>query len=138
MSKVSRELTFRNAKRKISQLCAKLQLNQHCQDTAFNFFKMALHRRLTAGRKNDLVVAACIYITCRTEGTSHLLIDFCDTLKVGVYELGRTFLKLSSELHINIPAIDPCLYILRFAHKLEFGSKTHKVSMTALRLVQRM
>ncbi|CAG0921909.1 unnamed protein product, partial [Notodromas monacha] len=160
MSKVSRELTFRNAKRKISQLCsAKLQLNQHCQDTAFNFFKMALHRRLTAGRKNDLVVAACIYITCRTEGTSResqflsffffmshaccfcgsdLLIDFCDTLKVGVYELGRTFLKLSSELHINIPAIDPCLYILRFAHKLEFGSKTHKVSMTALRLVQRM
>lgn len=33
---------------------------------------------------------------------------------------------------------DPCLYIMRFAHKLEFGDKTHAVSMTALRIVQRM
>jgi len=27
---------------------------------------------------------------------------------------------------------------MRFAHKLEFGDKTHAVSMTALRVVQRM
>jgi len=33
---------------------------------------------------------------------------------------------------------DPCLYIPRFAHRLEFGLQTHEVSMTALRLVQRM
>ena len=33
---------------------------------------------------------------------------------------------------------DPCLYIHRFAHKLEFEDKTHEVSMTALRLVSRM
>lgn len=33
---------------------------------------------------------------------------------------------------------DPCLYIHRFAHKLEFGEKTHEVSMTAMRLLARM
>lgn len=33
---------------------------------------------------------------------------------------------------------DPCLYIPRFAQMLEFGDKTREVSMTALRLVQRM
>lgn len=33
---------------------------------------------------------------------------------------------------------DPCLYIPRFAHLLEFGDKNHEVSMTALRLLQRM
>ncbi|KAM7376405.1 hypothetical protein PAMP_006141 [Pampus punctatissimus] len=33
---------------------------------------------------------------------------------------------------------DPCLYIPRFAQLLEFGEKNHDVSMTALRLVQRM
>jgi transcription factor IIIB subunit 2 len=37
-----------------------------------------------------------------------------------------------------ITVTDPCLYILRFANRLEFGDKTHEVSMTALRLVQRM
>lgn len=30
------------------------------------------------------------------------------------------------------------MYIPRFAHKLEFADKTHEVSMTAMRLVQRM
>ena len=31
----------------------------------------------------------------RTEGTSHMLIDFSDILQVDVYELGRTYLRLS-------------------------------------------
>ena len=33
---------------------------------------------------------------------------------------------------------DPCLYIHRFAHKLEFNDKVQDVSVTALRLVSRM
>ena len=100
-----------------------------------------------------------------------MLIDFSDILQVDVYELGRTYLRLSQAsqkiswhllfycinheqaLCINIPAMDPCLYVMRyialtnsefffilnrFAHKLEFGEKTHEVSMTALRIVSRM
>lgn len=67
-----------------------------------------------------------------------MLLDFSDLLQVNVYSLGKTYLQLSRELCINIPAIDPCLYIPRFAHKLEFEDKTHDVSMTALRLVSRM
>lgn len=39
-------------------------------------------------------------------------------------------------LHVQFS--DPCLYIMRFATKLEFGEKTHEVTMTAQRLVQRM
>ena len=41
------------------------------------------------------MIAACVYITCRTEGTSHMLIDFSDVLQIDVYELGRTYLRLS-------------------------------------------
>ena len=37
-----------------------------------------------------------------------------------------------------VSSADPCLYIPRFAHLLEFGEKNHEVSMTALRLLQRM
>lgn len=67
-----------------------------------------------------------------------MLLDLSDLLQVNVYVLGKTFLLLARELCINAPAIDPCLYIPRFAHMLEFGDKNHEVSMTALRLVQRM
>ena len=81
----------------------------------------------------------------------------CLYVQINVYALGRAYLRLSTALHISPPAIgmlspytsplsamtvlfsvDPCLYIHRFAHKLELGDKTHEVSMTALRLVARM
>jgi transcription factor IIIB subunit 2 len=67
-----------------------------------------------------------------------LLLDFSDVLQINVYALGRAYLKLATALHINPPAIDPCLYIHRFAHKLELAEKTHEVSVTAMRLVARM
>ncbi|KAG7334486.1 hypothetical protein KOW79_002893 [Hemibagrus wyckioides] len=138
MGKESRAQTLQNAKRNINHLGRQLQMNQHCLDTAFNFYKMALCKRLTRGRKSAHVIAACLYLVCRTEGTPHMLLDLSDLLQVNVYVLGRTFLVLARELCINAPAIDPCLYIPRFAHMLEFGEKSHEVSMTALRLVQRM
>ncbi|XP_067099048.1 transcription factor IIIB 90 kDa subunit-like isoform X1 [Osmerus mordax] len=134
----SRAQTLQNGKRQIMSLGHQLQLNQHCLDTAFNFYKMALAKRLTSGRKSAHVIAACLYLVCRTEGTPHMLLDLSDLLQVNVYVLGRTFLVLARELCINAPAIDPCLYIPRFTQLLEFGDKNREVSMTALRLLQRM
>ncbi|KAM6201628.1 transcription factor IIIB 90 kDa subunit isoform 2-T2 [Rhynchocyon petersi] len=138
LGKESRAQTLQNGKRQIHHLGNQLQLNQHCLDTAFNFFKMAVSKHLTRGRKMAHVIAACLYLVCRTEGTPHMLLDLSDLLQVNVYVLGKTFLLLARELCINAPAIDPCLYIPRFAHLLEFGDKNHEVSMTALRLLQRM
>uniref|UniRef100_A0A1A8MR64 Transcription factor IIIB 90 kDa subunit n=3 Tax=Nothobranchius TaxID=28779 RepID=A0A1A8MR64_9TELE len=138
MGSGSRAQTLQRAKQQISALGHQLQMSQHCLDTAFNFYKMALNKSLTRGRKSSHVIAACLYLVCRTEGTPHMLLDLSDVLQVNVYVLGRTFLLLARELCINAPAIDPCLYIPRFAQMLEFGEKNHDVSMTALRLVQRM
>ncbi|XP_036286222.1 transcription factor IIIB 90 kDa subunit isoform X1 [Pipistrellus kuhlii] len=138
LGKESRAQTLQNGRRQIHHLGSQLQLNQHCLDTAFNFFKMAVSKHLTRGRKMTHVIAACLYLVCRTEGTPHMLLDLSDLLQVNVYVLGKTFLLLARELCINAPAIDPCLYIPRFAHLLEFGEKNHEVSMTALRLLQRM
>ncbi|XP_037963126.2 transcription factor IIIB 90 kDa subunit [Plutella xylostella] len=134
----SREVTLKKARHGITALCQQLRLNQQCIDIACNFFKMALSRHLTKGRPASHIQAACVYITCRTEGTAHLLIDISDALGICCYQLGRTYFRLSRALCINIPSMDPCLYILRFASQLQFGERKHEVSMTALRLVQRM
>ncbi|KAJ8411686.1 hypothetical protein AAFF_G00153240 [Aldrovandia affinis] len=105
LGKESRAQTLQNGKRQINHLGHQLQLNQHCLDTAFNFFKMAVSKHLTRGRKMLHVVAACLYLVCRTEGTPHMLLDLSDLLQVNVYVLGRTFLLLARELCINAPAI---------------------------------
>lgn len=135
----SRELTLSKAKKKITQLAQILRVNQTCIDMAFNFFKMALNRQLTRGRRTENVIGACLYMTCRLEGTPHMLIDFCDALDIGgVYTLGRTFLRLATALCIKVPTPDPSLYVMRFAGALAFGKKTHAVTVTALRLIARM
>ncbi|XP_046616475.1 transcription factor IIIB 90 kDa subunit isoform X2 [Neodiprion virginianus] len=103
--KESREVTIQNARKGITNLCTQLRLNQHCVDTAVNFYKMALSRHLTRGRKQEHNHAACVYITCRTEGTAHMLIDISDVLQICVYELGRTYLRFTQALCINIPSM---------------------------------
>ncbi|KAM3962438.1 brf RNA polymerase III subunit [Aphomia sociella] len=134
----SRELTLRKAREGITSLCQQLRLNQQCIDIACNFFKMALTRHLTIGRPATHTQAACVYMTCRTERTDHLLIDISDALQICCYQLGRTYFRLSRALCIIIPPTDPCMYILRFASQLQFEDKVHDVTTTALRLVKRM
>nr|CAD7196629.1 unnamed protein product [Timema douglasi] len=48
----------------------------------------------------------------------------------------RTFPRTFSHWPDSSGITHPCLYILRFANRLEFGDKTHEVSMTALRLIE--
>ncbi|KAF0024062.1 hypothetical protein F2P81_024692 [Scophthalmus maximus] len=73
VGKESRAQTLQGGKRHIQQLGSQLQLNQHCLDTAFNFFKMVVSKHLTRGRKMEHVIAACLYLVCRTEGTPRIL-----------------------------------------------------------------
>lgn len=47
-------------------------------------------------------------------------------------------MKLVRELAINIPIVDPVIYITRFAALLDFGDETQKVALDATRLVNRM
>uniref|UniRef100_A0A3P9P856 B-related factor 1 n=1 Tax=Poecilia reticulata TaxID=8081 RepID=A0A3P9P856_POERE len=73
VGKESRAQTLQNGKRQIQQLGSQLQLNQHCLDTAFNFFKLVVSKHLTRGRRTEHVIAACLYLVCRTEGTPRIL-----------------------------------------------------------------
>lgn len=69
------------------------------------------------------------------EPTSDFLLHFTSILQL----LVSLQSSIGSGLMLSLLSFaDPCLYIHRFAHKLELGEKTHEVSMTALRLVARM
>ncbi|CAG8608137.1 8483_t:CDS:2 [Paraglomus brasilianum] len=137
-SQESREQSIQNGRRKIQQLGSALKLSEHHMDAAQRYFNLAITNNFIQGRKTVHVVAACLYIVCRIEKTSHMLIDFSDILQVNVFTLGSTFLKLVRELCLILPLVDPSLYITRFASMLEFGEETQKVASDALRLVQRM
>jgi transcription factor IIIB subunit 2 len=84
---------------------------------------MAYDKNFIQGRNTKHVAAVCLYIACRKDKTPYLLIDFSDVLQTNLYILGSCYLKLVQALHLEVPLIDPSIFILRFCSKLEFEGK---------------
>lgn len=137
-SREATEITMSNGRRKIWHMVSALRLATRHAEAALRLFRLAVERNFHKGRRMVNVCCACLYVVVRIERTPHMLIDFSDVLETNVYVLGHTFLKFAQILNIELPIIDPSLYIHRFASKLEFGDKTHAVAMSALRLLARM
>ena len=134
----SREVTLNQARLRLQALGFALGMSEHHIDAAHRWFILAYQHQFTRGRRSQAVAAGCLYIVCRQEKTPHMLLDFSDVLRVNVFALGSVFLKLCRLLNLDLPFVDPSLYIGRFASRLEFGEKTSMVTATALRLVSRM
>ncbi|KAM0787378.1 hypothetical protein ACM66B_003464 [Microbotryomycetes sp. NB124-2] len=134
----SREQTLANGRNEINKLAHGLRLPERLADAGLRYFNLAVNMNFTKGRRTTYVVAACLYCACRMDKTSHMLIDFSDPLAINVFVLGSTYLKLVKELSLQLPVVDPSLYISRFASMLEFGEETQKVAQDATRLVARM
>jgi transcription factor IIIB 90 kDa subunit len=137
-SREATAITMGNGRRRIWHLVSALRLTSRHAESALRLFRLAVERNFHKGRRMANVCCACLYVVVRIERTPHMLIDFSDVLETNVYVLGNTFLKFAQILNIELPIIDPSLYIHRFASKLEFGDKTHAVAMSALRLLARM
>ncbi|KAG0266606.1 transcription factor TFIIIB subunit brf1 [Mortierella polycephala] len=137
-SQESREKTLDNARRRITQMAVALKLNEHHAEVAQRYFNLAITNNFIQGRRSEHVVACCLYIVCRIEKTTHMLIDFSEMLQLNVFKLGVTFLHLTKQLNLTLPLVDPSLYISKFATMLDFGEDTQRVANDALRLVARM
>ncbi|KAL5717061.1 hypothetical protein ACHQM5_010138 [Ranunculus cassubicifolius] len=111
-------------------------------EQAAAFYKIAVERNFTRGRRTSLVAAACLYIVCRENKKAYLLIDFSEELRVNVYVVGGVFLQLCKLLRLEEHPIvqklvDPSLFIHRFTERL-LGCKNNEVSTTALRILASM
>jgi transcription initiation factor TFIIIB Brf1 subunit/transcription initiation factor TFIIB len=81
-SQESREKTLEAARRRIQAMAVALKLNEHHADVAQRYFNLAITNNFIQGRRSEHVVACCLYIVCRMEKTTHMLIDFSELLQV--------------------------------------------------------
>ncbi|KAJ3118882.1 transcription factor TFIIIB subunit brf1 [Nowakowskiella sp. JEL0407] len=138
-----RETAIANGHRKISQVAHQMNIRQQYIEQAQRYYNLAIINDFTRGRRIANVAAACLYIVCRLNKIPKLLIDFSEALSVNVYILGNTFLKLLRTLAledpVELPLVDPVLYISSYAAKLDFEpSSIMGVIHTATELVGRM
>lgn len=133
-----RELTLQRGYANIQRIADRLRLPMTLVEAAQRVYLLGVQRGFTAGRINQHVAAACLYISCRRDRSPQMLIDFSDVLMAPVKTLGRIFVKLLRVLRIHVPTIDPSLFMERFASQMELEDKSHEVTQTGVRLVQAM
>lgn len=136
--KDTKEATLLNARRALSHVASSLRLPSIYIERAHRLYQIALQRNFIYGRKQQHVAATCLYIICRQEKSPHLLIDFSDALQINVYVLGKSFLQFSKVLSLNLPIVDPSLYIHRYAIRLDLGDSRSSVVATSLRIISRL
>lgn len=140
---------------RIANVAQHMGLNHSVRQGAVRLFALAVDANFHKGRRKDYVVASCLYLQSRLKREPHMLIDFSERLQVSlhvekrtmggadlqinVFELGGTYLKLRTTLHLPdpMPMTDPAIYSLRFANRLDLGQDKHKVATDASRLVRR-
>ncbi|KAI5149003.1 transcription factor IIIB 90 kDa subunit [Enteropsectra breve] len=123
-------------KNTIGSICMRLSLGTDHADCAYRWYKLCLQYSLSKGKSILYTLSACVYITCRQESTPHLLIDFSNELRIDMYKIGKVFLKLRNLLGIDVPLVDPSLYMHRFVSQLKFTDSS--ILDYSIRLLSRM
>nr|XP_011462587.1 PREDICTED: transcription factor IIIB 90 kDa subunit-like isoform X2 [Fragaria vesca subsp. vesca] len=121
----SRERILENAEYELRCMRNALDMgdNEEIIDIAKRFYRIAIERNFTRGRKSEQVQAACLYIACR-------------------YVLGAVFLQLCKALRLDEHPIvqklvDPSWFIHRFTESLP-GGRDKGVMQTAHRIITSM
>ncbi|CAL9236991.1 unnamed protein product [Arabidopsis halleri] len=136
----SRERRNRIAKDELMNLRDALGIGDQRDDVivmASNFFGMALDHNFTKGRRRELVLSSCLYLTCRQFNLAVLLIHFSSYLRVSVYELGSVYLQFCDMLYITEnhnyeKLVDPSIFIPGFTNMLLKGAHSKKVVGTVV------
>jgi len=116
----------------ICKIASSLDLAADIQEPGRRILTLAVQKGFHQGRPTKLVASACLYLACRRSRSHHLLIDFSDHLRRPVKVIGGTYVKLMHRLLGNhahfpldagaplmeIPVVDPSVFIERFARKL--------------------
>ena len=103
---------------------------------AKKLYTIASNKKFTKGRNTKHIVGAILYLACRYNKTSHLLIDFSEVLRVNLFVIGTLYIKLLKKLELKVEIIDPSLYMHRFCNKFNFGNYAKDIERTALKILQ--
>lgn len=125
-------------KNTIKNICSKLSLSNNNVEVAFRWYKLCLANNLTKGKSILYTLSACIYISCRQEGSPHMLIDFSNILRIDMYQIGKVYLKIKNTFNINNSSLELyTLYLHRFVEQLQFKNKK-SIIMLSTRILNRM
>ncbi|KAG5189775.1 cyclin-like protein [Tribonema minus] len=136
----SREASIQAAHGKIKMIATQLRMSLKYAEAAHRLFRAAVTNRFVQGRKTVNVIAACLFIVARQNRLPMMLLDISDAVRVNVFELGQTFLRLFRilSLQTNMHIVDPSLLINKYVERLNLGVKKNVIQEVAANITAQM
>lgn len=77
-------------------------MTNHCLESAFMFYKMAVSKRFTSGRRTIHVLGACLYLVSRTEKTPRKFLSVCLPTKLNTFNYFPNFALMPVKDFVSI------------------------------------
>lgn len=130
-------VTERNLAFALSELdrtASKLHLPRSVREDASGIYKKAAEKKLIRGRSMEGVVAASLYISCRSFQIPRTLDEMAETARVTKKEVGRTYRLLARELGIKLKPVSPVSYVPRFVSELDLSGNIESRAVEIIEL----
>lgn len=119
----------------ITRMCAQLGLPKSIAESTAVLYRMAQKEKICRGRSIEAVVAAVVYITCRTTGLPRTLDEVSKHARAGRKEIGRTSRFIVRRLRIKTHTPLAKEYISRFCSNLGLDAR---VESRALEMINQL
>ena len=88
----------------VRQMAGRINLSSRIISRAFSLFKQCYQNKCVRGRSQDAIVATCIYIACRQEGSQRTIKEICAiSTSASKKDIGRCFKQIVQNLPNNRP-----------------------------------
>lgn len=134
-SSTTTDRALREGYQEIRQICSRVNLPKKVIDRAFLVFKECYTNKFVRGRARNTIIAVCIYIACRKEGSGRTIQEICNLTYVYPVDFGRCFSEMKQ--HTLEPNVGPRVtmkdIIPRFCNQLNLKNP-RLVQKTALHI----
>jgi len=123
----------------IRQMATRIGLPNRVIIGALSLYKQCHESKCVRGRSQDCVVATCIYIACRQEGSQRTMKEICAiSTSTSKKEIGRCFRQILKNLadSSRSESVDIKNLIPRFCNQLDLKEENH-VQKTAVYITER-
>jgi transcription initiation factor TFIIB len=130
-SSVDRNLT--QAMNELDRLSYKLNTHGPIKENASVIYRKALSKGLVRGRSIAAIVAAALYVACRSSETPRTLREIAEASVLNKKEVARCYRLLLRTLDIQMPIADPIIYISKIGERIGITGQTQGLAIRILR-----
>src|SRR3990170_5108297 len=130
-SSVDRNLA--QAMAELDRLSDKLYIHGPIKENAAVVYRKALEKGLVRGRSIAAIVAAALYVACRSSETPRTLREIAEASVLNEKEVARCYRLLLRTLDIQMPIADPITYISKIGERIGITGQTQGLAIRILR-----